>query len=149
MHPPSENSADGPHSYQEYHHATDSHNTVTFEPSNETEATAYTRIGKRQTFLQFIPILFSNGTLSVEKNALLNCESDTTLLRKDITKRLNLERSQQPLAVTSALSKSDKIESAIVSVTTGASAMKDSSKLSAWLANNIDIPVKSRNRYTC
>lgn len=93
--------------------------------------------------MQFIPILFSNGTLSVEKNALLDCESDTTLLRNDITKRLNLKRSQQPLAVTSALSKSDKIESAIVSVTTSASATKDSLKLSAWLANNLDIPVKS------
>ena len=38
------------------------------------------------------------------------------MLRKDIAKRLNLEDSQQQLIVTSALSKSGKIDSAIVSV---------------------------------
>ena len=90
--------------------------------------------------MQVIPIILSNGPLSVETNALLDCGSDTTLLRKDIAKRLNLEGSQQQLLVTSALSKSDKIDSAIVSVNASSLVTKDSSKLSACLVNNLDIP---------
>ena len=73
---------------------------------------------------------------------LLDCGSETTLLRKNIAKRLNLEGSQQQLTVTSALSKSGKIDSTIVSVNTSSSAMKGSSKLSAWLVNDLDIHFK-------
>ena len=88
--------------------------------------------------MQVIPII-SSGPLSVETNALLDCGSATASLRKNIAKRLNLEGSQQQLTVTSALSKSDKIDSSIVSVNVSSLAMKDSSKLSAWLVNNLDI----------
>ena len=132
----------GLHSYQNYHNATDSHNTETLEPPNEIEATVYTQIVKRNTILQVMRIILSNGPLSVETNALLDCGSDTTLLRMDIAKRLNLEGSQQQLTVTSALSKSDKIDSAIVSVNASSSAVKDSSKLSVWLVKNLDTPFK-------
>ena len=45
------------------------------------------QILRSYTFLQVIPIILSNGPLSVEMNALLDCGSDTTLLRKDIAKR--------------------------------------------------------------
>ena len=72
----------------------------------------------------------------------MKCGSDTTLLIKNIAKRLNLEGTQQQLTVTSTLSKSDKTDSAIVSVNTSSSSMKDSSKLSAWLLNNLDILFK-------
>ena len=72
----------------------------------------------------------------------MKCGSDTTLLIENIAKRLNLEGTQQQLTVTSTLSKSDKIDSAIVSVNTSSSSMKDSSKLSAWLVNNLDILFK-------
>ena len=72
----------------------------------------------------------------------MDCGSDTTFLRKDIAKRLNPEGSQHQLTVTSALSKSDKIDSAIVSVNTSSLAMKDSPKLSAWLVNNLDTSFK-------
>ena len=64
--------------------------------------------------------------------------------RKDIAERLNLEGSQQQSAVTSALWKTNKIDSAIILVNISSSAMKDSSKLSAWLVNNLDI---SFNKY--
>ena len=82
--PPSDNSSDGSPSYQDYHHATDSHNTEISEPSNETEAAV-----KSHRFLQVIPIILLNGPLSVEANAFLKCESDTTLLRKNIAKKSN------------------------------------------------------------
>ena len=59
------------------------------------------------------------------------CGSDTTFLRKDIARRLNLEVIQQQLTVTSALSKSGKIDSAIASVDTSSSAIKNLPKLSA------------------
>ena len=57
LHPPSENSSDGSRSYQNYHHSTESHNTETSEPPNETEATVRTQIVKSHTFLQVIPII--------------------------------------------------------------------------------------------
>ena len=96
--------------------------------------------------MKVIPIKLSSGSLSVETNALLKCGSDTTLLRKEIAKRLNIESTQQHLIVTSALSKSDKINSAIVSVNASSSAVKDSSKLSPWLVNNLDILFKRYDR---
>ena len=116
LHPPSDTSSDGPRSYQNYRHAAESHNTETSETSNETEVTAHTQSRKSHTFLQVIQVILSNGPLSVETNALLCSRSDTTFLRKDIAKRLKLESSQQQLTATSALLKSDKIDSAIVSV---------------------------------
>ena len=116
LHLPTDNSTGGSGSYQNYHYATDSHNAATLEPQNETEATVHTQIVKSHSFLQVIPIILSNGPLSVETNALFECGSNTTLLRKDIAKRLNLEGAQKQLTVTSTLSKSDKIDSAIVSV---------------------------------
>ena len=90
--------------------------------------------------------MLSNGPLSVETNVLLDCKSDTSLLKKDIAKRLNLEGSQQQLIVTSGLSKSNKIDSAIVSVSTSSSAIKNSSKLSTWLVNNLDIPFRNKTK---
>ena len=102
--PPSGNSADSSRSYQIYHYPSDSHNTETSEPPNETEAIVHTQIVKSHTFLKVIPLILPKGPLSVEKNALLDCGSDTTLLKKDIAKRSNLEGSQQQLTVTSALS---------------------------------------------
>ena len=127
---------------QNYHHASDSHSTETSEPPNETKATVHTQIVKSHTFLNIILIILSNGPLSVKTNPLFDCGSDTTLLRKDIAKRLNLEGRQQQLTGTSILSKSDKINSAIVSVNANSLAMKDSSKLSARLVNILDITFK-------
>ena len=113
------------HNYQSYHYVPNSPNTERSKPTNKTNATQHTRIGQSHTFLQLIQITSSNRPLSVETNAFLDCLSDTTLFRKDITKILNLEGSQQQLTVTSALSKSS-IDSAIISVNTSSSAMKDS-----------------------
>ena len=131
LHPPRDNTLDGSRSYQNYHHASDGHNTEISEPPNETEATVHTQIVKSHTFLQVIPIILSNGPLSVETKTLLDCGSDTALLKKDVTKRLILEGSQQQLTVTSALLKSGKIDSAIVSVNASSLVMKNSSKVSA------------------
>ena len=49
LHPPSENTLDGSRSYQNYHNSSDSHNTETPEPQNETEATVHTKIVKSHT----------------------------------------------------------------------------------------------------
>ena len=84
--------------------------------------------------------IISNGPISVETNTTLDCGSNTTLSRKGIAKILNLEGSQQQLTVTSFLAKSDKINSAIVSVSNSSSFIKDSSKQSALLLNSLDIP---------
>ena len=49
------------------------------------------KLKKNHTFLQVVPIILSNGVLSIEKRLLLDYGSDSTLLKKDITKRLILE----------------------------------------------------------
>ena len=94
LHLHSDNSSDGSRSYQNNHHATDSHNIDTSESTNETKATIHTQIVKRHNFSEVIPIILSNGLLSVETNGPLDRGSDATLLRKDIAKRLNLEDNQ-------------------------------------------------------
>ena len=68
-------------------------------------------IGKSPTFLQFIMKVLSNERVSMETNAQ---RSDTTLWGKDIAKRLNVEGILQHFTITSALSESDKYDSAIV-----------------------------------
>ena len=51
-HPPSNNSSDDPHSHQNYHHATDSHNIETSKPANEVEATIIHKLEKVTTFFK-------------------------------------------------------------------------------------------------
>ena len=113
MYSPSDNSSDGTECYQNYHHGTDSHDS---EPSKhpKTSKLRNAQIRKSYPFMQVIPTILSNGPLSEEINAFLECRSVTTLLRKNIANILNLEVSQQQLAVTSVLSKSDKVNSAII-----------------------------------
>lgn len=55
--------------------------------------------------------VLSNERVSMETNAQ---RSDTTLWGKDIAKRLNVEGILQHFTITSALSESDKYDSAIV-----------------------------------
>ena len=65
----------------------------------------------KHIFLHTIPVKLPNGHTFIETNALLDCVSDTNLLRKDIAKRLNLKEKQKKLSVTNALSKSHNIDS--------------------------------------
>ena len=57
----------------------------------------------------------SNGHTFIGTKALLDCGSDTTMFRKDVAQMLNLKGKQKKLKVTSALSKSQNIDSATVS----------------------------------
>ena len=54
------------------------------------------------------------GPTSIDANALTHYGSNATLLGKAIAKILNVQGTLQHLTVTSALSKSDKIDSTIV-----------------------------------
>ena len=75
---------------------------------------------------------------------MLDCGSDTTLLRKDVAQRLNLKGKQKKLRVTSALSNSHNIDSATVSFDISSTSVSGCTQISAWVVRNLKIPF---NRY--
>ena len=55
------------------------------------KASVNAQYGAKHTFLQIIFVKLSNGHTFIETNNLLDCGSDTTLLREDVAQRLNLK----------------------------------------------------------
>ena len=80
------------------------------------EAAVNTKLGAKHSFPQIIPVKLSNGHTFIETNALLDCGSDTNLLKKDVVQRLNLKGKQEKLSGTSAISRSQNIDSATASL---------------------------------
>ena len=76
--------------YQTNQHTTIGLKDQICELPRQSEAAVNTQLGAKLTFLQIIPVKLSNGHTFIETNALLDCGSDTTLLRKDVAQRLNL-----------------------------------------------------------
>ena len=137
-------SNDTTQNYQTNQHATIGLNDQTSESPQQSEAAVNTQLGAKHTFLQIIPVKLSNGHTFIETNALLDCGSDTTLLRKDIAQRLNLKGKQEKLSVTSALSRSHNIDSVTVSFDISSTSVSGSTQISAWVVHNLKIPF---NRY--
>ena len=75
-------------------------------------------------------------------NALLDC--GTTLLRKDVALRLNLQAKQKKLSVTSTLSKSYNIDSATLSFDISSKSVLSCTQISTWKVYNLKKPF---NRY--
>ena len=73
---------------------------------------------------------------------MLDCGSDTTLLRKDVVQRLNLKGKQIKLRVTIALSNSHNIDSATVSFDVSSTSVSGCTQISAWVVHNLKF-----NRY--
>ena len=71
---------------------------------------------------------------------MLDCGSDSTLLRKDIAEWLNLEGKQEKLSLTSALSGSHNIDSATVSFDISSTSVSGFTQISAWVVHNFKIP---------
>ena len=107
-------SNDATQNYQTNQHVTIGLKYQTSALSQQSEATVNTQLIAKHIFLQIIPVKLSNGHTFIETNALLDCGSDGTLLRKDVAQRLNLKGKQEKLSVTSVLSKSYNIDSATV-----------------------------------
>ena len=103
VHPPSGNTSDGLHN--------DNHNGETSKPPNEPEAIVHIQIVPHKKPHFFI---IHARPISIETDAPIHYGSDTTFLGKDIVERLNVEGTLHHSTVTSALSKSDKIDSALV-----------------------------------
>ena len=53
----------------------------------QSEAAVNKQLDAKHTFLHIIPMKLSNGHTFIETNALLDCGSDTTLLRKETLKK--------------------------------------------------------------
>ena len=117
--------------YQTNQHTIIGLNDQTSESPQQSEAAVNTQLGAKHTFLQIISIKLSNGHTFIETNALLDCGSDTTLLRKDIAQRLNLKGKQEKLSVTSALSRSNNIDSATVPFDISSTSVLGSTQISA------------------
>ena len=108
------------------------------------EAAVITELSPKHTFPQIIHIRLSNGHTFIQTNAFLDCGSNTTLMRKDVAKRLNFEGKQKTSSVASALSRSHSIGSVTVSLDLSSAPVPGSTKISAWAVHNLKIPF---NRY--
>ena len=140
----SSSSNDTTQNYQTNQHTAIGLNDKTLELPQQSEAAVNTQRGAKHTFLQIIPVKLSNGHTFIETNALLDCGSNTTLLRKDITQRLNLKGKQAKLNITSALSRSHNIDSATVSFNISSTSVSGSTHISACVVQSLKIPF---NRY--
>ena len=79
-------SNDATQNYQTNQHTTIGLNHQIFESPQQSETAVNTQLGAKHTFLQIIPVKLSNGHTFIETNALLDCGSDTTFLRKTLRK---------------------------------------------------------------
>ena len=127
------------HNYQTNQHTTVGLNNQISESPQQSEAGVNTQLGAKYTFLQIIPVKLSNGHTFIETNALLDCGSDTTFLRKDVTKRLDLKGKQKKLRVTSALSNPHNIDSATVPFDISPTSVSNCTQISAWVVHNLKI----------
>ena len=73
-----------------------------------------TTVQQQQTYIQVIPVTISNGSKSIQINALLDRGLDSTLIRKDLAEKLNLTGSKPCIEIYSVLSNSSKFNSKIV-----------------------------------
>ena len=60
---------------------------------------------EKNKFLQIIPVTTSKGTKYIKTNALLETDSDATLLKSDTAKKLGLNSDHKNLQMTNAISK--------------------------------------------
>ena len=67
--------------------------------------------------MQVLPVIISNDSYSVRTNVLLECGADSTLVREDITKILQLKKEQKPLKIQNAFLDSGPTESKLVNFT--------------------------------
>ena len=103
-----------------------------------------TQLGAKYTFLQIVPIKLLNGHTFIETNPLLDCGSDSTLLRKDVAQRLKIKGKQKKLRINSALSNSHNIDSSTVSFDINSTSTSGCTQISGWVVHNLKIPF---NRY--
>ena len=130
--------------YQTNQHTTIGLNNQISKLPQQSEAAANTQLGAKHTFLQIIPVKLSNGHTFIETNALLDCGSDTTSLRKYIAHRLNFKGGREKLSKTSALAKSHNINSATVTFDISLTSVSGATQISAWVVHNLTIQF---NRY--
>ena len=86
----------------------------------------------------------SNGHTFIENSALLDCDSEITLLRKEVAQRLKLNVKQKKLSVTSVLSKSLNIGSATASFDISSTSLSGHTQIFTWVVHNLKLPF---NRY--
>ena len=70
--------------YQTNQHTTIGLNDQTPELPQQSEAAVNLQLGAKHSFLRIIPVKLLNGHTFIETNALLDCGSDTTCLRKTL-----------------------------------------------------------------
>ena len=94
-----------------------------------------------KTYLQVLPVILSNGSYSVRTNALLDCGADSTLVREDISKILQLKGKQKPLKTQNAYLDSGQTESKLVNFTISSNHHSQKIQITkAWSISNLSIP---------
>ena len=70
-----------------------------------------------KTYLQVLPVILSNDSYSVTANALLECGANSTLVREDIAKILQLQGEKKLLKVQNAFLDLGQVELKLVNST--------------------------------
>ena len=70
-----------------------------------------------KTHLLVLSVISSNDSYSMRTNALLDCGANSTFVREDIAKILQLKGEQKPLKIQNAFLDSGQIESKLVNFT--------------------------------
>ena len=97
-----------------------------------------------KTYLQVLPVILSYDSYSVRTNALLDCGADSTLVREDISKILQLKGKQKPLKIQNAFLDSGQTESKLVNFTISSNHHPQKIHITkAWSIPNFSIPQTS------
>ena len=95
---------------------------------------------KTQVFLQVVPITLIGNSYCLDTNALLDSGSDTTLIHKDIVKKLGLKGEKREISISGAISETEKIKSKLINVNITAEDTSNQIQLSTWSVKDLDIP---------
>ena len=96
--------------------------------------------------IQILPVKASNGKRTVKRNALLDAGADSTLIREDIAKQLDLHGSSKNLKIHNAFLKCKTVESKLVNVSVPSKDHPEKIDIkNAWVVPNLNIRHHSCN----
>ena len=97
-------------------------------------------------YLQILPVNVSNGKRTVKINALLDAGADSTLIREDIAKQLDLHGNSRNLKIHNAFLKSKTVESKLVNFSVSSKDHPEKIDIkNAWAVPNLNIRHHSYN----
>lgn len=122
---------------------------------NKGEDTKHSKIGygsthhtteEERVFLQVIPVTISHGEIRIETNALLDCGSDTTLIKRNLSEKLNLQGKSRHLEISNVLEERKVVKSKVVNFDLSSVFHPDSVLVeNAWVVEELNVEPHSVN----